>query len=477
MICKFEKELRKHKMEKFVFAKGTLKERLEEYFSCKEKGKRVKFLALVDRQSLAGAKNFDWVVTKYKNLGVEPQDLAIAVNNNFCKKTFSTKELAKLYSFEKRYKNMGIKFGVYDYTNIYSFSKVQNADKIIKEIAKETKSHNYSPLENLLSVYSLISNRPYVDINTQFGNYDQQISVSRSVYGVLNSNKIVCVGYSNLLRAVLDEIDDPNLKVFQNDVGCLVDYGFKFYSLHQNNIVYIKDEKYGIDGYYVQDLTKDSKLAKDDDSKFNNFMIDMDNLKKVYDYTEVDFRNALQRIINSSKKLFEEEGKIFSKKIVYPIYPSVVFGSAKLLKFGKENSKTEQTFAQFLARQENFKTFVMEKVLSKYDESKININKQIAKFYVNFKKHPKKYLNQSACNSKMVFEFLQEHSKPITLGQILNAIYFVSKTENPQMTKDELSKLVFYKIYNKNRIDSKAYFAKGSTMPFRECNIETDEKM
>ena len=59
--------------------------------------------------------------------------------------------------------------------------------------------------------------------------------MSRSVYGVLNSNFIVCVGYSELFEAIMKQIN-PNIKIYENSI--IVG------GRHSDLIVHLIDKKY-----------------------------------------------------------------------------------------------------------------------------------------------------------------------------------------------------------------------------------------
>ena len=78
------------------------------------------------------------------------------------------------------------------------------------------------------------------------------INSSRDLDKVLNGDKIVCAGYSNLFTAVLTSLGINSIPV--------IDLNIK----HQRSLAYIKDAKYNIDGVYAFDPTWDKRKSKDD---------------------------------------------------------------------------------------------------------------------------------------------------------------------------------------------------------------------
>lgn len=137
------------------------------------------------------------------------------------------------------------------------FTKLTECCKTICEIRKKAetiKSLNLSKMETIMYVYDVVRNRVY-----QFENENEDYTKSRNLSEVLLGDKIVCVGYSNIFKALLDYIGIPS------DIVCLYDddedYG------HARNVVYVNDPKYNIDGVYYFDATWDSK-KKDEDNHY-----------------------------------------------------------------------------------------------------------------------------------------------------------------------------------------------------------------
>lgn len=142
----------------------------------------------------------------------------------------------------------------------YNYFDYVKKDKIIDTLnyvrkVKEYISHfNLSPLEIAMFVYDLTRERKFKKTNN---NYD--ISKSRSLSEVYDNDEIVCVGYSKIYSAILNELGiltdtityTPQNK--DNNIG------------HMANIIFINDNKYNISGIYEVDATWRSK----DDKKYN----------------------------------------------------------------------------------------------------------------------------------------------------------------------------------------------------------------
>ena len=156
----------------------------------------------------------------------------------------------------------------------FTFEEVENANKQINELANKIASQNLSPLEQMLSVYIEITKKPYQDVLLTIDNY-----MSRSVYGVLNSNFIVCVGYSELFEAIMKQIN-PNIKIYENSI--IVG------GRHSDLIVHLIDKKYNIDGLYLLDPTFDNKGEKKENIRLGMFLLPLTDFNCVNKEIELD---------------------------------------------------------------------------------------------------------------------------------------------------------------------------------------------
>lgn len=153
-----------------------------------------------------------------------------------------------------------LKSNLYDVPNLYvwvkgnekpiSIDKYEKTVEKIEEMAHIIKKYNYSPFEKLLYAYDLSRDREY-----SLEEDGEDYTLSRDLSSVLLGDKIVCSGFSHVFEALLDQLEIKvrcyDLDKIGEDIG------------HSRNIIYLKDEKYGIDGVYYCDVTWDNRKTID----------------------------------------------------------------------------------------------------------------------------------------------------------------------------------------------------------------------
>ena len=188
---------------------------------------------------------------------------------------FSASQWENIENIYNKLAQKNIEFLFDDQTSSFTLNQVKIANSKIKSVAQKIKSSNLSPLESLFVAYKTVTNKRYLDVEDLTNNY----GVSRSPYGILNSNKVVCVGYVNWLNAILDELGIKNVKLYTNNVAVTAKNST---GLHTNVVVYIKDDKYNLDGYYLLDPAwdsiKDKNLPK---IKLDYFLTPIKNIKNI----------------------------------------------------------------------------------------------------------------------------------------------------------------------------------------------------
>ena len=172
-------------------------------------------------------------------------------------------------------------------------------EKLLYSIIEPAK--NMSPFEKYLYAYDIVKqfkkyNKPKKDNkNTRNLPYDKYMDIkssSRDLYEILNNNYIVCVGFSNLLGDLLEKLEIDSIPLSVN-VDTSLPKAIKqldipkeewtnmspeekhklimrqqsyiprdSFDRHRRLLVYIKDEKYGIDGIYISDPTWDNDIEK-----------------------------------------------------------------------------------------------------------------------------------------------------------------------------------------------------------------------
>lgn len=136
-------------------------------------------------------------------------------------------------------------------TNYISFKEYEATLKTLDKMAEEIKQYDFSPLEQIMYAYDITKNRVY-----QKEGKDEDLSVSRDLSSSLLGDKIVCLGYARIFNTLLYKlgIESNEVILISEPTG------------HARSEIYIKDEKYGIDGVYYFDPTWDSK-RKDNETE------------------------------------------------------------------------------------------------------------------------------------------------------------------------------------------------------------------
>lgn len=177
---------------------------------------------------------------------------ALNISKRFNAKVIISAQKISLISYKKLIEDFGVEnineLIYIDYQKNNSpilISMVYKISCIINAVVEEINSYDLSPLEKIMFVYDRVKYRLYED------DLDD-INSSRDLDKVLNGDKIVCAGYSNLFTAVLTSLGINSIPV--------IDLNIK----HQRSLAYIKDAKYNIDGVYAFDPTWDKRKNKDD---------------------------------------------------------------------------------------------------------------------------------------------------------------------------------------------------------------------
>ena len=139
-------------------------------------------------------------------------------------------------------------------SNYVSLVDCYRTMKKIQEYADNIKKLKLSKMETIMYVYDIVRNRVYVEESEL-----ENSGVSRDISKVLFGDKIVCLGYANIFYTLL---------YYLGIESKLVSLGAKdpTQAGHARNVIYIKDDKYNIDGVYYFDATWDSKRIEGDNS-------------------------------------------------------------------------------------------------------------------------------------------------------------------------------------------------------------------
>ena len=144
-----------------------------------------------------------------------------------------------------------------DFT-ISSLEDYKSAYKIIENIVELIKSLNLSPLEQIMFAYDIVKGRKYAIEETEEDAYKSRDLIS-SVLG----DKIVCVVFSTIFEAILSCLGIKNKSIALEAVDDKRKPG------HERTTVYVDDDKYGVHGHFLFDVTFDSKSDSQTDYQNN----------------------------------------------------------------------------------------------------------------------------------------------------------------------------------------------------------------
>lgn len=187
----------------------------------------------------------------------------------------------------------------------YEFSKVINANRKITSFVDNIKNSPYSTFEKLMLVYEFATKFVYNEVNE-----NESKGISRHWITVLNTDKIVCVGYASIMKELCSRIfDEKELKIFEQSL-MVEDQDKAEPTGHANNAVYIKDEKYGIDGIFYLDSCWDSARSSDDIRYCYSFCClpfqDLIHIKNIKLYLEHSIAIPYLMTLNKHKQLIRK---------------------------------------------------------------------------------------------------------------------------------------------------------------------------
>lgn len=207
-------------------------------------------------------KNAEYVV-----FGFEMDEIAKYIKNNPVLKTKKIlftdiydldpeiiKKLERAFGSE----TSNIYFDVAGNSSFIGFREYNDTIKTIDNMVQEIERFNFSPFEKIMYVYDLVRNKVYVEVGE-----DEDKLNSRTLSSALLGDKIVCVGYARIFKTLLKKlgIHSREMHLYYPDRS----------GGHARNEIYIKDEKYGVDGVYYFDPTWDSKKDENDISYLSSY--------------------------------------------------------------------------------------------------------------------------------------------------------------------------------------------------------------
>lgn len=222
--------------------------------------------------------------TKYLEQNKELYNKKIVINASIYD-DFNKEEVSKII---KNIPNLYIK--IEQNSELITFEEFVKTKEIIDNKVKEIETFNFSPLEQIMYAYDIAKDHIYKEDNK-----GENENVSRNLTSVLLGDKIVCVGYAEVFNTILNKLG------IKSNIVALDNIEKK--PGHAINTVYIKDEKYNINGVYYFDPTGDRK-------KDENSVLHM--LQYKYFARTISQRDLLE------KKLVDRQTKVITPYIKMP---------------------------------------------------------------------------------------------------------------------------------------------------------------
>lgn len=206
---------------------------------------------------------------------------------------FSKTEIERLDFFEDECKKLGYEFYISDEMGLYSVEETMMAYAKARIVEHEIESYEGSPFEKFIKIYQHVTSHVYKE------NKDNK-AASRDIISVLNGDDIVCVGYAKLIER-LCKVAGIECKMISCD---LFDSENGYITSHKCNLIYLKDEKYGIDGWYHVDACWDA--VKNGGEPFLNYthcLIPIEDVKH-FAQRRFDFYDEVAAIYGEEKENF-----------------------------------------------------------------------------------------------------------------------------------------------------------------------------
>ena len=215
--------------------------------------------------------DFDYpTIVKYINNNPCLNDKKILI---YSLELFNKEELKKIHNvFDGKLNNVYFKLS--DNTDLISYNEYLDTINALDNMAAEIKKFNFSPLEKIMFAYDLVRNRVYLDADK-----NEEKNTSRDLTSSLLGDKIVCIGFARIFYSLLEMLN------IESNIFLL--FGKK--SGHARNEIYVKDDKYGVDGVYYFDPTWDCKKAETD----NSYLLSYKYFAKTYNEMKVFDNNRL----------------------------------------------------------------------------------------------------------------------------------------------------------------------------------------
>lgn len=159
----------------------------------------------------------------------------------------SLNDFKTLENIIKKYEGINAYIYITGNWELISLDECKLTMEYIKEVGEKIKLLNLSPFEKMIFVYDIVRDRFYKEEKE-----DEEYLKSRDLSKIISGDAIVCQGFSNLYSAILEYLG------IESSVAYLTKKNNERVG-HARNVMYIKDQKYKINGVYYLDATWDGK--------------------------------------------------------------------------------------------------------------------------------------------------------------------------------------------------------------------------
>lgn len=248
----------------------------EEESGANQKVKTEKFIIAVSKEEFLSRKEeIKTYVEKYIQNGcdvglvIDGIDSSQDIENRRIEYIYSKDEIEQICEVNAYLKLKGlsedIRFSEFfkvqndeEFNESWTLNQVIKANSEIKKVANDIKDKKLSPYETILYIHKYVINNFVYSLEEKVEKGERSREDTRNIVYAYEFEKICCVGFSSLIKAIIDEIENPNLKCKYSTVYIKKDKDAGN-SGHAFNTIHINDEKYDIHGTYKEDATWDCK--------------------------------------------------------------------------------------------------------------------------------------------------------------------------------------------------------------------------
>ena len=306
------------------------KEKLAIYLTNKSLvGKQIKLVFKTDDAfSESDAKDIADIV-KYiaREYNINPSKITTYIDIKY-RNYFELGEIGQLKTMSEDLKKLGTKSYIYstvkgageDSKNSpeWEIDKIIDTNIEIDTMVNFCKEKKLSPLETLLYYYITVTSKKYQEVAEGENN-----NLSRHVFSVILGDKIVCVGYAEWLELLVKSTKNSNLCA--TDISVCAKEKDEELNINETNhqavLGYIKDKKYGIEGYSYIESTWESSLKKYGSASLVYFMVpfmDMMQNKELLSFVsnpeiltsirDIELQKQTVKLKDNGKPTFNVEG-------------------------------------------------------------------------------------------------------------------------------------------------------------------------